>query len=279
LYLQTQKYIKQNQATSNKDRVKQILFEQGQQNQERKREMLDSLNDMLAQSTVYLNGTEHQVSSTGDGKTKVIYAFQDLVKLAYSKLKMLGDTTFDESRLQSIMRGRQDDLFGADDASITPPEKEVLNFIRRRKKMNERTTLTDLKKQFTQKPYGWPDFAIWCMVAMLFKRGKIIAKQDSNIIEDTAFERALMNNRSHGNTLVYPQIEFDQGQVRKLKQIHQDLFNESNPHNEAKDAATLFKEKTTDELEAVRNLIAHKRHSPCAEQLQPMADKLRRIKE
>src|SRR5699024_9736815 len=153
LYLQTQKYIKQNQATSNKDRVKQILFEQGQQNQERKREMLDSLNDMLAQSTVYLNGTEHRVSSTGDGKTKVIYAFQDLVKLAYSKLKMLGDTTFDESRLQSIMRGRQDDLFGADDASITPPEKEVLNFIRRRKKMNERTTLTDLKKQFTQKPY------------------------------------------------------------------------------------------------------------------------------
>src|SRR5699024_4691406 len=151
--------------------------------------------------------------------------------------------------------------------------------IRRRKKMNERTTLTDLKKQFTQKPYGWPDFAIWCMVAMLFKRGKIIAKQDSNIIEDTAFERALMNNRSHGNTLVYPQSEFDQGQVRKLKQIHQDLFNESNPHNEAKDAATLFKEKTTDELETVSNLLAQKQSYPFVEQLQPMADKLRRIKE
>ncbi|MCW9705232.1 BREX system P-loop protein BrxC [Fodinibius salsisoli] len=279
LYLQTEKYIKQNQATSNKDRVKQILFEQGQQNQERKREMLDTLNEMLAQSTVYLNGTEHQVSSTSDGKTKVIYAFQDLVKLAYSKLKMLGDTTFDESRLKSIMKGRQDDLFGEDEASMTPPENEVMNFIQRRKKMNERTTLTNLKEQFSQKPYGWPDFAIWCMVAMLFKRGKIIAKQDSNIIEDSEFESALMNNRSHANTLVYPQIEFDQGQVRRLKKIHQDLFNESNPHNEAKDAATLFKEKAIDELETVSNLIAQKQSYPFVEQLQPMADKLRKIKE
>ena len=96
LYIQTDKYIKQNQSTSNKDSVKRILFEQGQQNQERKREMIDTLDDMLAGATVYLNGTEHKVSSTGDGKTKVIYAFQDLVKLAYSKLKLLGDTTFDE---------------------------------------------------------------------------------------------------------------------------------------------------------------------------------------
>jgi hypothetical protein len=114
---------------------------------------------------------------------------------------------------------------------------------------------------------------------MLFKRGKIIAKQDSNIIEDSEFESALMNNRSHANTLVYPQIEFDQGQVRRLKKIHQDLFNESNPHNEAKDAATLFKEKAIDELETVSNLIAQKQSYPFVEQLQPMADKLRKIKE
>src|SRR5690625_6915816 len=89
LYIQTEKYIKQNQSTSNKDAVKRILFEHGQQNQERKREMIDTLDDMLAGATVYLNGTEHNVSSTGDGKTKVIYAFQDLIRLAYSKLKLL----------------------------------------------------------------------------------------------------------------------------------------------------------------------------------------------
>src|SRR5690625_6883675 len=104
LYIQTEKFIKQNQTTSNKDAVKRILFEHGQQNQEHKREIIDNLDDMLAGATVYLNGTEHNVSSTGDGKTKVIYAFQDLIRLAYSKLKLLGDTTFDESRLRSEER-------------------------------------------------------------------------------------------------------------------------------------------------------------------------------
>src|SRR5690625_7454460 len=135
--------------------------------------MIDTLDDMMAGATVYLNGTEHNVSSTGDGKTKVIYAFQDLIRLAYSKLKLLGDTTFDESRLQSIMKGRQDDLFGSNYEWITAPETEVRNFIERRKKMNDRTTLTDLKVKFSKKPYGWHDMAIWYMNAKLIKRGKI----------------------------------------------------------------------------------------------------------
>lgn len=274
LHIQTEKYIKQNQSTSNDDNVKRILFEKGQQNQERKRELIKTLDEMLAGSVVYLNGTTHKVSPTSDGKTKVIYAFQDLVKLAYSKLKMLGDTTFDESRLQNIMKGRQDDLFGSDDDSMTPPETEVFNLIQRRKKMSERTTLADLKEHFSQKPYGWPNQAVWCMVAMLFKRGKIETKQDSSLLEDSEFLDALMNNRSHSNTLVMPQIEFDQGQIRKLKQIHRDLFNESNPHNEAKEAASLFHLKAAEELETINGFIAQKQSYPFLSRLTPLAEQL-----
>ena len=279
LYLKTDKYIKQNQSTSNNDSIKRILFEQGQQNQERKREMLSTLDDMLAKSTVYLNGTEHKVSSTGDGKTKVIYAFQDLVRLAYSKLKLLGDATYDESRLKSIMKGKQDDLFSSDDNSMTAPENEVMNFIQRRKKQNDRTTLSDLKEQFSKKPYGWNDMAVWCITGMLFKRGKIEAKQDTNILEDDAFLGALLNNRAYSNTLVHPQIDFDLGQIRKLKQVHQELFNESNPHNEAKESATLFKEKVTEELEAINGFLAQRQSYPFVKDLDTYAKELRELRD
>ncbi|MEX0719828.1 MAG: BREX system P-loop protein BrxC [Balneolaceae bacterium] len=279
LYIQTDKYIKQNQSTSNKDAVKRILFEQGQQNQERKREILTKLDEMLAKSTVFLNGTEHKVSSTGDGKTKVIFAFQDLIRLAYSKLKLLGDTTYDENRLQNIMKGKQDDLFGGDDDSMTIPENEVMNFIQRRKKQNDRTSLSDLKEQFSKKPYGWNEMAVWCITGMLFKRGKVEAKQDTNILEDDVFLDALMNNRAHSNTLVHPQIEFDQGQIRKLKQVHQELFNESNPHNEAKEAAGSFKSKAMDELETITSFLAQKQNYPFMKDLQPYAEHLRKLKD
>jgi len=279
LYIQTEKYIKQNQSTSNKDAVKRILFDQGQQNQERKREILDALSEMLAGSTTYLNGTEHRVASTGDGKTKVVFAFQDLIRLAYSKLKLLGDATYDENRLKSIMRGKADDLFGSDDESMTVSENEVFNFIQRRKKQNDRTTLSDLKEHFSKKPYGWGEIAIWCMTAMLFKRGKIEGKQDSNILEDTALFDALMNSRAHANTLIYPQIEFDQGQIRTLKNVHKDLFNESNPHNEAKEAAGLFKEKLSEEVEAIGGYIAQQANYPFMKQLQPLLDHLKNLRQ
>ncbi|WP_409028945.1 BREX system P-loop protein BrxC [Gracilimonas sediminicola] len=279
LHIQTDKYIKQNQSTSNKDAVKRILFEQGQQNQERKREMLATLDEMLAKSTVYLNGTEHKVSSTGDGKTKVVYAFQKLIKLAYGKLTLLGDKTYDESLLKSIMKGKQDDLFGSDDNSMTAPENEVMNFIQRRKKQNDRTTLSDLKEQFSRKPYGWNDMAVWCITGMLFKRGKIEAKQDTNILEDDAFLDALMNNRAYSNTLVHPQIDFDQGQIRKLKQVHQELFNESNPHNEAKEAAALFKEKATEELEVINSFLAQRQSYPFVKDLDAYAKELRELRD
>jgi hypothetical protein len=235
------------------------------------------MNDMRANATVWLNGTQHDVRSTGDGKTKVVYAFQDLVKLAYNKLKLLGEVNYDEKRLQQIVLGNTDDLFGEDDTSMSAAENEVMNFIQRRKKMNERTDLTHLKEHFTGKPYGWPEMATWAMVALLFKRGKIEARQDTNILEDGDFLNALLNSRQHSNTLIHPQIEFDQGQIRTLKQVHQDMFHESNPHNEAKDAGRYFRHKAEEELQIVKGLLAQRGTYPFVEVLDPLADLLDQV--
>lgn len=278
LYIQTNKFIKQKQSTSNVDEVKRILFEQGQQNQERKRELQTTLDDLLAGGIIYLNGSEHKVSSTGDGKTKVVYAFQDLIKLAYSKLRLLGNTTFDEARLKSIMKGSHDDLFGGEGASLTQPENDMLMHIQRRKKQNDRTTLTDIKEQFSKKPYGWGELAIWSIAAMLFKRGKIEGRQDTNVLEDADFEAALMNNRQHANTLIVPQVEFDQSQIRTLKTVHQELFNESNPHTEAKEVAAYFKEKLDQELDLINQYVAQKESYPFMKNLMPLTERLIRLK-
>ncbi|MDG5767372.1 BREX system P-loop protein BrxC [Balneolales bacterium ANBcel1] len=280
LFVKTDKYIKQTQSTSNNDTVKRILMDKSHQNQGRRRELIATLNELLARATVYLNGTEHRVNSTSDGKTKVITAFQDLVVLAYSKLQLLGNATYDESRLQNIMRGRTDDLFKTDeDQVLTVPEKEVLNYIRRRKKQNDRTTLNNLREVFTKKPYGWPVMAIWCMSAMLFKRGKIEARQDSSLLDDNGFLEALMNNWAHPNTLISPQIEFDQSQIRKLKTVHQELFHESNPYQEAKEVAECFTEKAALEQEAVLQLLAQKNNYPFVAPLEEFSEKLRKLQQ
>jgi hypothetical protein len=270
LMIKTEKYIKQNQSTANKDSVKRILFEKAQQNIIRRKQLVLLLKTLLANSTVYLNGTIHHVGNSQDGKTKIINAFQDLVKLAYPKLKLLNNVNFDESQLKTIMRSKQDDLFGGDDSTITPAENEVLQLIQRRKRQDDRTSLNDVKDFFSKKPYGWSQMAVWCVTARLFKRGKIESRQDSAVLEDSQFLDALMNNRSWTNTLIYPQIDFDQAQVKKLKDFHQSLFNESNPYTEPKEIASQFKLKTQEELNYIKGLIVNQSQYKFLSALQPL---------
>jgi hypothetical protein len=82
-----------------------------------------------------MNGMKQDVNGKSDGKTRLVNAFQNLIKLAYPNLKMLGSTQFSEDTIKAIIRNRQDDLFGADDSTLSEAESEVLNIIHRRKKM------------------------------------------------------------------------------------------------------------------------------------------------
>lgn len=278
LMIKTNKYIKQTQSTTNKDSVKRILFEKAQQNQERRKQLVFLLKTLLGISTVYLNGTIHNVGNTQDGKLKVINAFQDLIKLAYNKLKLLANTSFDETQLKNIMRSKQDDLFGGDDSTMSPAESEILQLIQRRKKQDDRTSLNDVKDHFSKKPYGWSQMAIWCVTARLFKRGKMEARQDSSILEDNQFLDALMNNRSWTNTLVSPQMDFDQQQIKKLKDFYQSLFNESNPYTEPKEIATQFKQKAEEEYNYIHSLLMNQSQYKFLSSLKPLEELLGNLK-
>ncbi len=157
------------------------MFEKAQQNTLRRQNLVDSLKRLLGESSVYMNGMQQEIQASSDGKTKVVKAFQSLVKLAYPGLKMLGNMQFTEETTKAIIHSSQDDLFGADDATMSEAENDVLTLIQRRKKQSERTSLTDVYDHFSKRPYGWYQNAIWSIVAKLFKRGKVELRLDSNI--------------------------------------------------------------------------------------------------
>jgi len=279
LYLKTEKYIKQNNSTTNKDSIKRILYDKGQQNAERKRNLTILLNTLLGESRVYLYGAEHNVGSTVDGKTKVITGFQDLVRLAYPNLKMLGAIQFSEQTIINIIRSKQDDLFGEDDETMSEAEQEIYNLVIRRKKQSDRTTLTDLKDLFSKKPYGWYQNAIFSVTAKLYKRGKIEVKQDSNTLTDLDFLSNLQSNRTFSNTLLEPQVDFDQRLVKKLKDVYQDMFDEACSLNDARDIANSFKEKAKGEARKLNQLIGNKTNYPFLASLEQLTSKLERIAE
>ncbi len=275
MYLKTDKYVKQNSSTTNRPEVNRILHEKSQLNVQRKRNLKNLSDKLLSEANVYMNGTQHEMGSTADGRTRVVKAFQDLVKNVYSNLRMLNDIQFTETTIRSVVNNPQDDLFGADDSTMSEAESQVFSFIIRRKKQAERTSLLDIKNQFIIKPYGWYPNAIWSIIAKLYKRGKIELKQDSNILEDNEVVNALLNSSYHGNTLLEPQEEIDPKQIKDLKQAYKDAFDETCPQNEGKEVAKAFKEKIQGMLIEVSQLQVQVNQYPFLSELSSFADNLK----
>ncbi len=277
MYLKTEKYIRQNQSTTNKENVKRILFDKAQQNISRRATLVNMLRRSLGESDVYMNGMKQDFGSASDGKNKLVKAFQNLVKLAYPNLKMLGKTQFSEDTIKSIIRSTQDDLFGTDENTMSVAESEVLNIIQRRKKQSERTTLSDLRDYFAHRPYGWSSTAIWSLVAKLYKRGKVELQQDSNQLEDDDVLVALTNNRYYVNTLLEPQVDFDPKMIKELATVYNEFFDEPCPAKEAKDVANAFKDKLKEELVWLNQLLMNNVSYPFLDVLAPVADFIEKL--
>ena len=275
MYIRTGKYIKQNQSTSLKAERKRILHDKSVQNIERRSNLVKLANQLLSRSEVFINGTSQELGATSDGKTKVIKAFQILVKTVYPNLKMLGNQQYSEDTVRRIISSTQDDLFGTDDTTISEAENEILIVLDRRKKQSDRTSLNDLKNHFGMKPFGWYPNAVWSMVARLYKRGKIEMKQDSNLLEDNQVIDALLVSSNYGNTLLEVQKDVDPKLIKELKTLYSEAFDESCPFQEAKDIAVGFKDKLSGLLQEVNGLIQNSNNYPFLKLLEPIQEKLR----
>lgn len=277
MYLKTDKYNKQNQSTSNRSEVKRILQEKGMQNAERRKNLVAMANKGLAAADVYLNGEKLQMGQTSEGKTRVVNAFQSLIKTVYVNLRMLGSTQFSEDTFKQVIGGKVDDLFGTDDGTMSEAESEILTIINRRKNQSDRTTLNDLKTIFAKKPYGWYQNAVWTIVAKLYKRGKIEIKKDSNILEDMDVIQVLLNSANFSNTLLEPQAIIDPKLVKDLKLVYSEAFDESCPFNDAKDVANAFKEKLKEMSYELNQLIARQGELPFVKSLIDFKEKVSKL--
>ncbi|MBM1105173.1 BREX system P-loop protein BrxC [Aurantibacter crassamenti] len=276
MYIKTAKYEMQNRGSGTRPQVARILQEKSMQNVTRKKNLILMANKALGESKVYLNGSKLEMTASSDGKTRVINAFQQLVAVVYPNLRMLKSVSFSEDTVKNTIRTTPDALFTDDDTSMSEAEGEILSEILKRKKRSDRTTLNDLKNEFIKKPYGWYPNAIWTITAKLYKRGKIEAKQDSNLLEDEQFLNALLNSSYHGNTILDPQATFDVTAVKKLKETYKDAFDETCSLREAKDVASAFKDKLIQMRITVDQLLARKQSYPFLKSLEPFSEKLGR---
>lgn len=244
LWIKTEKYIQTTQSPALEVAKQQILREKAQLNQDRRRNLISQLKEMMADARMFLSGSEVSNNASRDPKTKITAGVQLLIKTIYPKLDML-PCAFSEDDLVSIIISNDNLLFTDDLHAI---EVEALNRIQRNKANHERTTIKSLLDYFYGRPYGWYQAAVLSIIAKLYKRNKISLKQDSNTLDDKAALEALQRNNQYGNTLIDLEEEIQNSQVQLLKNFYQDYFNEPCLANEPKEISRFFKQRINKEL-------------------------------
>lgn len=276
-YLKTDRYVRQNNSSAQTDTIRRIISEKGNQNSLRRRTLQTKLNHLLANSKTWLNGSVLDLGVSGEGRPRINAAGQELIRMAYPNLKMLGDTAYSEDTIKTTMNARVDDLFRNDDMTLGEAERDVLALLNRRKQAAERTTLSDLLNHFGRKPYGWYPAATLTLVARLFKRGKLEGRLDSNLLADTGMRDALLNSRQYDKTLLEPQEDFEPGKVKKLRELYNDLFDEPAPTAEAKELALAFHKRAKTLRDDLDRLRAQTSQYGFLKALDPVVEQLTRL--
>lgn len=271
LYLQTKLYIKRNRSSDNSPSVNTILSAKEQKNIERKASIKRLMDDLLGKATVLTGQGPLEMGDSSSGKQKVAKAFQELVKIAYPNLKMLGDITHSQTTVKQILSDENDDLFDADDSAMSEAETDMFGTIKRRDKRSDRTTIHDLLDHYQKNSYGWYPEAILAIIAKLSKRGKVEIRKDGNLLDDETARDALFNKALYNNIRIKPQDELNTTDVRLLKEVYSEAFNEPCPHNDGKDIALAFKEKLKETAAEIQDIVhQHRREYPFVTKLQPV---------
>ena len=276
LFKQTDKLIRQSRSGSPQPGRDRIVAEKGEQNSRRAKDLEMRLRKLMGSARVFVRGEELEIGGE-DAQERISKAFQSLVDKVYTNLPMLRGVSYSEADINKAVQS-ESGLFGSDGTGIHEAEQDVLSFINAQARNGVKVSVKYLADRFTSKPYGWPITAVLCLAGSLVAKGKIEARVDSALKEGFDLAKALNNTHALPNILLTPQTEFSAAEIRRAKELYQELF--AHPSS-GTDARSLGAEWATsiDALEAeVDGLIRQSHLYPFLTALEPFHELLRGMK-
>jgi hypothetical protein len=149
-YLKTDLYIRQNSGGED-EALNAILAVRSRQNSARRQEITQIADDLLRTAVLVVNGQTLSVGE-GDPKNRFSKAYQELIRSAFPKLKMIRGS-FSEATVAQVVK-EQDDLLEGSAIQLSEAEQEVLVDVERLQKLGERLSAEDLVRKFEARPYG-----------------------------------------------------------------------------------------------------------------------------
>ncbi|MDO6726265.1 BREX system P-loop protein BrxC [Cognatishimia sp. 1_MG-2023] len=276
LFKQTDKFIRQSRSGSPQPGRDRIVAEKGEQNGRRAKDLEMRLRKLMGSARLFVRGDELEIGGE-DAQERISKAFQSLVDKVYTNLPMLRGVSYTEADINKAVQS-ESGLFGSDGTGINEAEQDVLSFINAQARNGVKVSVKYLADRFTSKPYGWPVTAVLCLAGSLVAKGKIEARVDSAIKEGLDLAKALNNSHALPNILLTPQTEFSAAEIRRAKELYQELFAHPSSGTDARGLGAEWA-TSTDTLEAeVDGLIRLSHRYPFLTALEPFHELLRGMK-
>jgi hypothetical protein len=266
-HLKTDLYIRQNSGGED-ETLNAILAVRSRQNSARRQEITQIADDVLRTAVLVVNGQTLSVGE-GDPKNRFSKAYQELIRSAFPKLKMIRGN-FSEATVAQVVK-EQDDLLEGSAIQLSEAEQEVLVDVERQQKLGERLSAEDLVRKFEARPYGWSNWATLTFIARLYRLGKLELREKEMLSSVEVIE-ALTNSRRLGGVSVRKQEQFDTSTVNALKRFHQELFNVQSAGTDARSSCEAFRMAMREEAQDVREIAAQAANYPFLAAVKPWAE-------
>jgi hypothetical protein len=275
LYLKTNKCIQQNTGSGIDPTRKAILTERGQQNSVRRSELATRCSDLFGKGSVFLNGSKLENYNT-DPRLRFHKLAQELVSFAFPSLRMLKGSYDDAVLSQALLE--PDDLLTSGQQPLSEADQEILTYVQRNQNNGERTSVEEMVRQFSKRPYGWYPLAVLTLIGRLFRMGKIELRTTEPLDARAALEH-LKNSRQHGALRVRLQEQFDATKVNALKRFHRDFFDRENNGTDARSAGQFTSEALAAEARDLSVLLDQSSRYSFLSALKPVADRISKLAE
>lgn len=263
-YLKTDLYIRQNSGGED-ETLNAILAVRSRQNSTRRQELTRVAEDLLRSAVLVVNGQTLSVGES-DPRTRFSKAYQELIRSAFPKLKMIRGA-FSEATVAQVVRD-QDDLLDGLAVRLSESEQEVLVDVERQQKLAERLGAEDLVRKFEARPYGWSNWATLTFIARLYRLGKLELRE-KELLSSVEVIEALTNSRRLGGVSVRLAEVVDPRLVNDLKRFHNDLFNVQNTGTDPRTTCEAFRMAMAEEAQDLREIAAQAASYPFVAAVRP----------
>jgi hypothetical protein len=265
--LKTDLYIRQNSGSED-ETLNAILAIRAKQNGSRRQEITRLAEEQLRKAVLVVNGQTLSVGE-GDPRTRFGKAYQELIRSAFPKLKMVHGV-FNETTVAAVVRD-QDDLLDGLAVQLSEAEQEVLVEVERSKNQAERLSAEALVRKFEGRPYGWSNWATLTFIARLYRLGKLELRE-KELLSSVEVIEALTNSRKLGGVSVCKQEVYDTSTVNALKRFHQELFNVQSIGTDARSTCEAFRMAMAEEAQDLREIAAQAASYPFLAAVKPWAE-------